>query len=122
MPSFRRYYCPKNIFFSLFLGLFSISSAAAEPPGSGARAFAQLEQALPTPNVYRTASGAPGIRYWQQQANYKIDVTLDAETGQFKPNRVSAIPIIRRIDWTIYGYNLTRIVSLKIRWIGARAP
>ena len=79
MPSFRRYYCPKNIFFSLFLGLFSISSAAAEPPGSGARAFAQLEQALPTPNVYRTASGAPGIRYWQQQANYKIDVTLDAE-------------------------------------------
>ena len=79
MPSFRRYYCPKNIFFSLFLGLFSISSAAAEPPGSGARAFAQLEQALPTPNVYRTASGAPGIRYWQQQANYKIDVALDAE-------------------------------------------
>ena len=47
MPSFRRYYCPKNIFFSLFLGLFSISSAAAEPPGSGARAFAQLSRRYP---------------------------------------------------------------------------
>ncbi len=79
MPSFPRYYSPKIVFFSLLIGLFCITSAAAEPPGSGARAFAQLEQALPTPNVYRTASGAPGNRYWQQQANYKIDVTLDAE-------------------------------------------
>lgn len=45
--------------------------------GSGARAFAQLDQELPTANVYRTASGAPGSQYWQQQADYKIDVELD---------------------------------------------
>ncbi|MDA0708460.1 MAG: M1 family metallopeptidase, partial [Proteobacteria bacterium] len=28
-------------------------------------------------NVYRTASGAPGHQYWQQQADYKINVILD---------------------------------------------
>lgn len=58
---------------------FTCCSATATAAGSGARAFAQLEQTLPTPNVYRSASGAPGSRYWQQQANYKIDVELDAE-------------------------------------------
>lgn len=39
--------------------------------------FAQLDAELPSPNEYRTASGAPGHAYWQQQANYEIDVTLD---------------------------------------------
>jgi len=39
--------------------------------------FRQLGQELPTPNVYRTASGAPGHEYWQQQADYDIKVTLD---------------------------------------------
>ncbi len=34
---------------------------------------------LPTPNRMRTAAGLPGEDYWQQQADYKIDVTLDAE-------------------------------------------
>ena len=42
--------------------------------------FRQLsDEVLPTPNVYRTASGAPGHKYWQQQADYNIDVTLDDE-------------------------------------------
>jgi len=40
-------------------------------------AFRQLDVDLPTPNVYRTASGAPGSQYWQQRADYKIEVTLD---------------------------------------------
>ena len=39
--------------------------------------FEQLGTMLPTPNVYRTASGAPGYEYWQQRADYKIQVTLD---------------------------------------------
>lgn len=39
--------------------------------------FRQLEEVLPTPNEYRTASGAPGQKYWQQQADYEIDVELD---------------------------------------------
>jgi hypothetical protein len=39
--------------------------------------FRQLAEALPTPNVYRTASGAPGHKYWQQQVDYNIDIKLD---------------------------------------------
>lgn len=39
--------------------------------------FRQLEEVLPTPNEYRTASGAPGRKYWQQQADYEINVELD---------------------------------------------
>jgi len=39
--------------------------------------FKQLKQVLPTPNMFRTASGAPGPDYYQQQANYKMNVVLD---------------------------------------------
>lgn len=42
-------------------------------------AFKQLYRELPTPNSYRTASGAPGHEYWQQKADYIIDVVLDEE-------------------------------------------
>ncbi len=41
--------------------------------------FRQLEEILPTPNVYRTASGAPGHQYWQQRADYVIRAELDEE-------------------------------------------
>ena len=39
--------------------------------------FRQLYQEFASPNMYRTASGAPGPAYFQQQADYKINVELD---------------------------------------------
>jgi hypothetical protein len=42
--------------------------------------FEQLDQTLPTPNSYRAASGAPGVNYWQQRADYDIDVDLNEDT------------------------------------------
>jgi len=39
--------------------------------------FEQLGTGLPTPNEYRTGSGAPGPSYWQQKVDYKISVELD---------------------------------------------
>ena len=39
--------------------------------------FRQMYDLLATPNSYRTASGAPGPEYYQQQADYKIDIELD---------------------------------------------
>src|SRR6476660_6264794 len=39
--------------------------------------FEQLDQLLPTPNEYRTGSGAPGSKYWQQRADYTIDAEID---------------------------------------------
>ncbi len=39
--------------------------------------FRQLEEELPTPNAYRTGSGAPGSGYWQNRADYVMDIRLD---------------------------------------------
>jgi hypothetical protein len=48
-------------------------------PGSNhGNKFDQLGPAfLQDVNEYRTASGAPGPKYWQQRADYDIEVTLD---------------------------------------------
>ncbi len=42
--------------------------------------FRQLEEILPTPNDYRTASGSPGYKYWQQKIDYVINVSIDEST------------------------------------------
>ncbi|SFJ66621.1 M1 family metallopeptidase [Olleya namhaensis] len=39
--------------------------------------FKQLYEEFSTPNMYRAASGAPGAAYYQQQADYKMDLELD---------------------------------------------
>ncbi len=47
-------------------------------PGSNhGNKFEQLGVILPTPNEYRTASGAPGPKYWQQRCDYDIRCELD---------------------------------------------
>ena len=43
--------------------------------------FRQLYDKLPTPNTYRTASGAPGHEYWQQRADYVMEISLDEENN-----------------------------------------
>ncbi|MGL1885391.1 MAG: M1 family metallopeptidase [Reichenbachiella sp.] len=47
--------------------------------GEWDRKFEQLGTTLPTPNQYRTGSGAPGNEYWQQKVDYTIDVELNDE-------------------------------------------
>src|SRR5688572_22754875 len=42
--------------------------------------FEQLGETLPTPNSYRTGSGAPGSNYWQQRADYVINVEVNDKT------------------------------------------
>ena len=39
--------------------------------------FRQLNQEFASPNMFRTASGAPGPAYYQQQADYIINIELD---------------------------------------------
>ncbi|MCP3918451.1 MAG: hypothetical protein GY711_23140 [bacterium] len=46
--------------------------------------FRQLDELLPTPNAYRTASGAPGHAYWQQGVDYEIEVRLDEKTRRIE--------------------------------------
>jgi hypothetical protein len=54
-------------------------------PGSNhGNRFEQLGTILPTPNVYRTASGAPGQAYWQNRADYDITAYLDENKRNLK--------------------------------------
>jgi hypothetical protein len=47
-------------------------------PGSNhGNKFEQLGTMVSTPNEYRSASGAPGPKYWQQKADYEISATLN---------------------------------------------
>lgn len=69
------------LFAALILSLVA-GVATAQPirqtTGTFVDRFRQLEgEDWPTPNDYRNASGAPGHRYWQQQVDYRINVTLD---------------------------------------------
>jgi len=63
----------KNLLF-LFITLVVSYSAFSQ------KKFAQLDLELPTPNDYRTASGAPGHGYYQQKADYKMNLTIDDAT------------------------------------------
>lgn len=44
--------------------------------------FKQLYEEFSTPNVFRTASGAPGPQYYQQQADYVMNITLDDKNAR----------------------------------------
>jgi len=44
--------------------------------------FEQLGTILPTPNEQRTASGAPGVKYWQQRVDYDIKCELDEDNNK----------------------------------------
>lgn len=62
------------------LSLLAMAAFAVQAQNVNTSKFRQLGQELPTPNVYRTASGAPGHEYYQQRADYDMSVTLDDET------------------------------------------
>ncbi|HMQ00247.1 MAG TPA: M1 family metallopeptidase, partial [Cyclobacteriaceae bacterium] len=64
----------KQILF--FAAIFIALNIYAQDKGWQGK-FEQLGTTLPTPNEYRTGSGAPGPKYWQQKADYVIDVELD---------------------------------------------
>jgi hypothetical protein len=49
-----------------------------EPQGhTDINKFSQMYAEMATPNMFRTASGAPGPAYYQQRADYKINLELD---------------------------------------------
>jgi len=72
-----------GILFLIFIGAF-VQAGAQENYNNNK--FKQLYEELPTPNVYRTASGAPGAEYWQQRADYQIEVKLDEDAQTISGN------------------------------------
>jgi hypothetical protein len=72
----------KKLYISLLIASAAFQGVQAQNiqnnPGSNhGNKFEQLGTILTTPNEQRTASGAPGVKYWQQQADYDIKCTLD---------------------------------------------
>jgi hypothetical protein len=60
------------------ISVFAWGQDLQNNPGSNhGNRFEQLGVILPTPNEYRTASGAPGPKYWQQRCDYDIKCELD---------------------------------------------
>ncbi|MEL6916999.1 MAG: M1 family metallopeptidase [Bacteroidota bacterium] len=53
-----------------------------EPGHYNQSKFKQLYEEFATPNTYRSASGAPGPDYYQQQADYKMDIELDDKNAK----------------------------------------
>ena len=64
----------KSLLFSLIISFTLIVQV------NGQKKFAQIEELIPTPNEYRNAAGAPGYNYYQQQADYKMNISIDDET------------------------------------------
>jgi len=67
------------------LGLILSHSSAGRaqepnPVNEAEKKFRQLYEEFRSPNVYRTASGAPGHLYWQQRADYDLQVELDDDS------------------------------------------
>jgi Peptidase family M1 domain len=69
----------------IYIFLFFLSTCSVliaqdirnNPTSNHGNKFEQLGTILPTANEYRTASGAPGPKYWQQKVDYDIKATLD---------------------------------------------
>jgi hypothetical protein len=77
--------------------------------------FAPLDL-LPSPSVYRSGSGAPGPRYWQQRADYDLRATLDtaAKTvrGEMTLRYTNNSPDTLRYVWMQVEQNAVRPGSL----------
>jgi hypothetical protein len=72
----------RQFFTCLLMMVFISGSALAQntynnPNSNHGNKFEQMGGIFPTPNEYRTASGAPGPKYWQQRCDYDIKCELD---------------------------------------------
>src|SRR5882672_2623534 len=57
--------------------LLAVVTSKAQTESTWQGKFEQLDTKLPTPNEYRSSSGAPGPKYWQQKADYIISAELN---------------------------------------------
>jgi hypothetical protein len=98
----------KRVFTLCLLSVFVTCWAQEQQQWKGK--FEQLDQMLPTPNEYRTGSGAPGPKYWQQKADYVINVELNDEnqsiTGSETITYRNQSPDVLKYLWLQLDQNL----------------
>jgi len=96
--------------FLLMLVLLAPLVGMAQAPNTDRSLFRQLGTEIPTPNSYRTASGAPGEDYWQQRADYDIKVSIDDDkrrlSGKETITYTNASPHVLNYLWVQLDQNV----------------
>ena len=100
----------------LFLVSFDTSGAIRQTKGDFEDKFRQLDEVLPTANIYRNAGGEPGHRYWQQNVDYQISVTLNEDkrrlVGSERVSYTNNSPDTLRFLWLQLDQNRFRTDSM----------
>ena len=115
----------------LLLSIASTNAAIKQSKGDFKDKFRQLDEVLPTPNVYRNAAGEPGHQYWQQQVDYQIKARLDehkrrieaTETITYKNNSPDTLKYLwLQLDQNIFRNDSMAAMSSNFGGLGDRAP
>ena len=101
----------KGLLLCLMLAGFGLSAQEVKTePVKWKGKFEQLDQLLPTPNEYRSGSGAPGPKYWQQQADYVINAELHDDnqsiTGSETITYINNSPDVLKYLWLQVDQNI----------------
>jgi hypothetical protein len=87
------------------------SQPCVSSQANGRASLNSLTRLLPTPNEYRSGSGSPGPRYWQQKADYVIsaelnDVITQSITGSETITYHNNSPDVLRYLWLQLDQNI----------------
>ncbi|MFT4994779.1 MAG: hypothetical protein ACI965_001821 [Paraglaciecola sp.] len=119
---------------TVMLSLLSIvmaNAAIKQSKGDFEDKFRQLDEVLPTPNVYRNAAGEPGHQYWQQKVDYQIKVRLDekkrrieaSETITYKNNSPDTLKYLwLQLDQNKFRNDSLSAMSTNFGGLGNRGP
>ena len=66
-----------NKYLSIFIIVLTPTFLFAQNKNLNYNKFKQLKEEIAPPNVFRTASGAPGHEYYQNEADYEMSITLN---------------------------------------------
>ena len=79
----RLKFCLVSLFAISMTAMFAQEPSKERAPGHlNESKFKQMYEEFATPNMYRSASGTPGPNYYQQQADYKMDIELDDKNAK----------------------------------------
>ena len=77
MASLKNEHFTNNKMKKILIVLLTLSTTHFYSQNTNTNKFRQLKDELATPNVYRNASGGPGHEYYQNNAHYIMDITLN---------------------------------------------
>jgi len=96
---------------------FSFAHDTHQSKGSFEDKFRQLEEKFPDPNLYRPATGEPGKLYWQQKADYKIDIALNEDNRSLNGSETITYhnnsPLDLKYVWIQLDQNIFKKDSIK---------